>query len=209
MADKKIIAYMNAENEKDTTVLKIAEKYFHEGADGLFLYNYAKDAASKTEFLKLLEKINASSSLPFVAGYYTERSEDIKRLFEAGAARVVINERFLNEKEPNEALKQYDSEKLIVEIDSKGEFADYERSLHLKEMGFGAILLKHVDASARLNENIGKSHLPVIIRDSLTRHMISDIIDIDNVVGVATNYYRDKDLKKAKQGLKENGMLKS
>lgn len=209
MEHKKIIAYINAENEIASNVLKSAEKYARDGADGLFLYNYAKDAASKAEFLRLLEKIKASIDISFVAGYYTKQPEDIKRLFDAGAARIVINEKFLNEKEMNETLKQYESERLIVEIDSQGEFADYERSLYLKKLGFGAILLKHVDASPRLNNNIGKSHLPVIIRDSLVRHMISDIINIDNVVGVATNYYRHRDLKKAKFGLKENGMIKS
>lgn len=208
MAYKKIIAYINAENELDTMVLKIAEKYSHEGADELFIYNYAKDEASREEFLKLLKKVSSTVDIPFFAGYYAEKLEDVKKLLYTGACQIVVREDLLtNEESLEEAIERFGADKFIIELDSKGDFADYESSIHWERMGFGAILLKHVDASVRLEENINKSNLPVVIRDSLTRHTISDIINANNVIGVATNYYRHKDLMKAKQGLREHGVL--
>lgn len=208
MAYKKIIAYINVENEMDNVVLKAAEKYSHEGADELFIYNYAKDTASREEFLKLLKKIAGVVDIPFFAGYYIENFEDVKKLLYTGASQIVIREELMtNEESLEEAIERFGSDKFIIETDADGDFSAYEKSIHWERMGFDTILLKHVNASVRLEENINRSNLPVIIRDSLTRHMIGDIININNVLGVATNYYRDKDLMKAKQGLKENGVL--
>lgn len=208
MTYKKIIACINAENEMDTMVLRIAEKYSHEGADELFLYNYAKDEASREEFLKLLKKIGSVVDIPFFAGYYAEGFEDVKKLLYTGASQIVIREDLLtNEEGLEEAIERFGTDKFMIELQSQGDFSNYESSIHWERMGFGTILLKHVEASVRLAENIAKSNLPVIIRDSLTRHMIGDIININNVIGVATNYYKNKNLMKAKQGLRENGVL--
>lgn len=51
MAQKKIIAFINAENEVPANVECLAIKYSCEGADGLFIYNYTGDEASREEFL--------------------------------------------------------------------------------------------------------------------------------------------------------------
>ena len=208
MAYKKIIAYINAENELDSEVLRVVEKYSHEGADEIFVYNYAKDADSKEEFLKLLKKIAGVVDVPFFAGYYAEGYEDVKKLLYTGASKIVIRwDRIVNEESLEEAIERFGSDKFIIELESFGDFADYESSIHWAQMGFEMVLLKHVEISAYVEQNINKCSLPVIIRDSLTRNMMSELININNVVGVATNYYRTKDLMKAKQGLKENGVL--
>lgn len=209
MAYKKIIAYINAENEMASTVLKTVEKYSDEEADELYIYNYAKDTASRTEFLRLLQMVHDIVTIPFFVGCYVKSPEDVEKLFHTGASRLVIKEELFDEESLKEALQKFGQDKFMIELDSKGEFTGYERSVYWKQTGFGSILLKHIEDSKQLEENIGKSCLPVLIRDSLTRHMISDIININNIIGVATNYYRDKDLRKAKLGLQENGFLQS
>lgn len=208
MAYKKMIAYINTENELDSEVLKVVEKYSHEGADEIFLYNYAKDATSKEEFLQLLKKVANVVDVPFFAGYYAENYEDVKKLLYTGASKIVIRwDRIVNEESLEDAIDRFGSDKFIIELESFGDFAEYENSLHWAQMGFDMVLLKHVELSAKAEQNINKCSLPVIIRDSLTRNILSELININNVVGVATNYYRNKDLMKAKQGLKENGVL--
>lgn len=50
MAQKKIISFINAENEFPANVVNLADRYSCEGADGLFIYNYTGDEASREEF---------------------------------------------------------------------------------------------------------------------------------------------------------------
>ena len=51
MNHKKIIPFINAENEYPANVIQLANRYSCEGADELFLYNYTGDEASREEFL--------------------------------------------------------------------------------------------------------------------------------------------------------------
>ena len=43
--------------------------------------------------------------------------------------------------------------------------------------------------------------LPIWIRDSLVRNMASELLELDGCNALVTNYYREKDMKKAKQAL--------
>ena len=49
MNHKKIIPFINAENEYPANVIQLANRYSCEGADELFLYNYTGDEASREE----------------------------------------------------------------------------------------------------------------------------------------------------------------
>ena len=50
MAGKKLIAYINAENEAKGSIIRLAEKYNNEGADQLYLYNFDKDDFTRQAF---------------------------------------------------------------------------------------------------------------------------------------------------------------
>ena len=54
---KKIIAYINAENEMSSSILKKAADYEQNGADALFLYNYSKDENEREEFLLTVKHV--------------------------------------------------------------------------------------------------------------------------------------------------------
>lgn len=46
MSQKKIIPFINGENELSSGIVTLADKYSCEGVDSLYLYNYTGDEAS-------------------------------------------------------------------------------------------------------------------------------------------------------------------
>lgn len=207
MSYKKLIAYINAENELDSSVIRLAKKYDYEGADELFIYNYSKDEKSREEFLAILRTIKKEIDIPFIAGYYIERFEDIKKLLYTGVYRVVINKEFIrDESEVILAIKRFGSDKIWLEFDSNGDFSNGTEIEKHKQIGYGGIILKHIEVSEKLRERISNCVLPIIIRDSLMRNVLGEIILYDNVEGVATNYYKEKNIMKAKLRLKQENV---
>lgn len=204
MSYKKLITYINAENEYPQNVLEAAKKYALEGADEVFLYNYATDDATREEFLHLAKKVGREIEIPFMIGLYVPRFEDMKKGLYTGAERVVVKETLLTDKDALvEGISRFGGEKVWLEVDSEGSFTEQERILEYKEFGIGGVLLKHVEISESLKKNMAVLGLPIVIRDSLVRNNIQDLMELD-VVGVATNYYREKSLMKAKISMKEN-----
>lgn len=204
---KKIIGYINAENEIDTSVIRTAEKYSNSGCDTLLIYNYTRDEASREEFLKTARTISKSCDIPFTIGLYVERFEDIKKALYTGAKMVVVKQSLLKEETPlKEAIERFGTNKIIMEIDSIGDFKNYEYTKHLKELGVYGVLLKHVVISDSLKKNIKEADMPIIIRDSLTRNDLKELMSLENTNGVATNYFRDKDVMKAKRALMADGV---
>ena len=207
MANKKLIAYINAENETKGNVLYLAEKYSHEGADQLFLYNYAKDEASREALLALAKEINRTIDIPVILGLYVSRFEDVKKAMYTGAVRVVIKEAIMdNEEAVKEATGRFGADRVFVEVDSKGDFKNVDAMEHLKELGVYGIILKHVVISDTLLENMKKSEMSVIIRDSLIRNDLAELMSLEDVLGVATNHFENKVMMNAKYALKEQGI---
>lgn len=204
---KKLIAYINAENEIRGSVINRAEKYDHEGADQLFLYNYSKDEATRDSFLALAKKIIHSIDIPVVLGLYVSKFEDIKKALYTGAVRVVVKETILdNQLAIKEATDRFGADRIFVEVDSHGDFSNVKDIQKLKDMGVYGILLKHVVISDTLIENMKKSEMSIIIRDALIRNDLAELMSLDQVLGVATNHFEHKVIMKAKYALKDKGI---
>lgn len=207
MSCKKLIAYINAENENIGSVLRIAEKYNHEGADKIFLYNYSSDEKTKEEFLLLAREMSKRIDIPFSIGLYVERFEDIKKAIYTGAQHVVVKEAILKDESPiKEAANRFGEDKIFVEVDSAGDFKNVDDVLRFRELGACGILLKHVIISDTLFENIKKAEMQIIIRDSLVRNDLEELMSINHVQGVATNHFENKVIMNAKYSLKEKGI---
>lgn len=207
MEYKKIIGYINAENEVDSSVIRKASEYANSGVDSLFVYNYTRDDSSREEFLKTMKQVEKNCELPFSIGLYVDRFEDIKKALYTGAERVVVKQALLkNEAAVTEGSERFGKDKIIMEIDSIGDFKDYNYTEHLKEIGIYGVLLKHVVVSDSLKENIKKANLPIIIRDSLIRNDLMELMTLEDVEGVATNYFEGKNVMKAKKSLHEQGV---
>ena len=90
MECKKIIPYINAENEAAGSVLERAVHYERAGADALFVYNYSVVESEREEFLGTLRQVVRQVDIPVLAGIYVKRFEDIKKAVYTGAKMVVI-----------------------------------------------------------------------------------------------------------------------
>lgn len=207
MSQKKIIPFINAENELSSNVIGMADRYSCEGADSLFLYNYTGDEASREEFLSAVRKIEKQIDIPFMVGTYINRFEDAKKALYTGASKVVIRKAMLPaEKELNEILSRFDKEKLAIEIDMMHDFQTAEQLNAFYEMGFGTIVLKHVEMTERFKEAVAGCKMQLLVRDSLIRNDLSEILSLENITGISTNYFEEKDIYKAKRSLKKQGM---
>ncbi len=208
MSYKKIIPYINAENEVPGKVLRLAEEYAYGGADELLIYNYSKDEKSREEFLTLAKELSKKIDISFILGFHVDRLEDVKKALYTGAGAVLIKYTSLNDKNLlKEAADRFGSDKIVVEVDMM-DFMDAEEDLcHiLADYRVGKMLLKHVALSANTKTRIETAPMPIIIRDSLIRNDISSLLSISNVIGVSTNFFENKDIMKAKHALKAEGI---
>lgn len=207
MHRKKLIPFINAENEMAGSVISLADRYSCEGADGLYLYNFSGDDKSREEFLGVVRSIEKQIDVPFVVGLYVERFEDAKKALYTGASKVVLRKALLpEEKELKEILARFGREKLAIEIDMKADFQTAEQLDAFYEMGFGTAILKHIDTTKSFSEAIANTKLEVMVRDGLIRNDLAEIFSYQTVQAVMTNYFEEKDIYKAKRGLKKQGI---
>lgn len=200
MAYKKLIPFINGENELAANVITMAEDYCFAGADELFLYNYSSIESEREEFLATLKQIDRKVDIPFIVGMYVERFEDVKKAFYTGAERVVIKyDICTNEAVISEAVARFGSDKILIEI---GDDLSYEKISFPVDM----LLIKHVDAGELLAKKIQSCGKEVIVRDSLLRNDLEDLYKIPGVSGVSTNYFERKDLYKIKRNMKNAGI---
>ena len=197
---KKIIPFINGENENTANIVKLAEEYCFAGADELFLYNYSKIEKERQEFIETLKEVGKKIDIPFMAGMYTGRFEDVKKAFYTGADRVVMKYEICPSVSViKEAVGRFGSDKILVEIDEEIPF---------EKIAFpvDTLLLKHVDVGGPLQKKLIACGKEVVIRDSLLRNDLEDLLKLPGVIGVSTNYYENKDLFKVKRNMKDAGI---
>ncbi len=200
MAYKKIIPFINGENELAANVILQAEQYCFAGADALFLYNYSKIEKEREEFLSTLKAIDEKIDIPFYAGMYIGRFEDAKKAFYTGAERVVVKYDICrNEGILKEVSGRFGAGRIMVEIDGD---IDFEK-IHFP---VDTLLVKHVDVGAALERKLVKSGKSVIIRDSLLRNDMETLFKLPGVEGVSTNYFQGKELFRIKRNMKQAGV---
>ena len=200
MEYKKIIAFINGENEISANIVKLAEEYNFAGADELFIYNYSKIESEREEFLAALKEVGTAVDIPFFTGMYAARFEDVKKAFYTGADKVVIKYEICPSKGIiSEAAGRFGTDKIMIEVDEH---------LAFDKIAFpvDTLLLKHVDAGDLLARKIQDCGKNVVIRDSLLRNDLEELLRIDGVLGVATNYYENKNLYKVKSSMKKAGI---
>lgn len=200
MSNRKLIPFINAENEFADRVVIRAEQYCYAGADEIFFYNYSKMESDRDEFLTTMKRVEGKIDIPFIVGLYAARFEDIKKAFYTGADRVVVKYEIIPDKSVlDEAVGRFGKDRILVEIDGNEAFEQIPFPVD-------TLLLKHVDLGGSLQRRIMSSGKQILIRDSLLRNDLIDLMRLDRVIGVSTNYYEDKSLFRVKQNLKKEGI---
>ncbi|MDE7324668.1 MAG: bifunctional phosphoribosyl-AMP cyclohydrolase/phosphoribosyl-ATP diphosphatase HisIE [Lachnospiraceae bacterium] len=211
MEHKKIIPYINAENETAQSVILRAERYGRAGADALFVYNYSVVESEREEFFGTLRQITRQVDLPVLAGVCAKHFEDIKKAVYTGVRQVVLPYEKISSCELiKEGAQRFGNDKLIIELNAADE--KYATPLVLddivrevKDCGAAGLLIKHLTVTNGVRAKIKDARLPVLVRDSLMRNDMGTLLSMENVVAVATDYYEGKDIFAIKHALKEGG----
>ena len=204
MSYKKIIPYINTENEVLDNVLQLAKEYSYGGADELLIYNFNKNENYRNEFLAFSKQLSKEIDIPFSIGCYIESMEDVKKALYTGASCLLIDYNSLVNKDIiKQASKRFGANKIIISLDSS-ELQDKQDEILAS--GASKIMLKHLVLSPKVIKSIGNFDIPVLIRDSLIRNDIKKLLSIKTVQGIVTNFYEHKDLMKVKISLKEDGI---
>ena len=207
MSQKKLIPFVNAENEMPGSVISLADRYACEGADGLYLYNFTGDEKSREEFLATVRQIEKKIDIPFYVGIYVARFEDAKKALYTGASMVVMRKALLPvDKELQEITDRFSKDKLALEVDMRADFMTAEQLDEYYELGIGTAVLKHIDTTPSFSDTIAQTKMRVMVRDGLIRNDLAEILSYDTVSAVLTNYFEDKDIYKAKKALKKKNV---
>lgn len=204
---KQLIPYIYTAGELDANVEKLAFSYATGGADRLFFYDYSADEASHEAFLLLLRRLEKKIDLPFWAGTAVKRFEDVKKALYTGAEKAVLSYKELApDKEVKEASRRFGKDKMVLEIDMTDGFDALPSIVEKYREDFGCFLLKHVTVSPKFADILAKLPCEFVIRDSLVRNDLSELLKLPNVCAVSTNHFENKDLMKAKLSIKAEGI---
>lgn len=208
MKKKSIIPYINAENELESSVVSLAQKYSNEGADALYIFNYTGDEQSREEFLHIMRHVEKEIDIPFYIGCYAPRFEDVKKALYTGASWMVIRQaQVADDAVIKESVERFGKDKIWVEVDMSVGTKQAADFLRLKEQGFAGVVCKHVSLGPSYTQMLAQIDIPLLIRDSLCRNDLADLLEMHQIEGVMTNYFENKEIYKAKRALKNQGIL--
>lgn len=204
---KKIIPYLNCENEISNNIIAESIQYEISGADGLYLFNYSKDEASRNEFLMVVKEVIDRVDLPVLIGMYVERFEDIKKALYTGAEFMVIQDTdSLNYAVIQEGISRFGKDKIIIELEDSNDIYKEDKIRTICELGIYAIQIKHAVINEAFMKAIDSLGCFIIVRDSLSKNDLGTILTGNNILGIATNYFNGKEIWKVKKALKVQGI---
>lgn len=189
---KKLIAYINAENGIKENTIETAALYENFGADGILVYNHTENEQEREDFLALVKEMAREIDIPIIIGCYVKRFEDTKKAFYTGAYAVALNYSDIRDNTLlKESIDRFGEKHIFIEADmSLG--AQSPLAVDIKDGKVAAshnLLLKHVECSDALNAVLAAAAGEVYIRDSLVRNDIETLMSLEKVSAVATNFY--------------------
>jgi len=191
---KRLLAYINAENGVKDNLIETAALYENLGIDGLFVYNHSENETEREEFLLLVKDMARVVDIPIIIGSRVIRFEDIKKAFYTGAVAVSVLLTDLKDMAIlKEGIDRFGAANIYVEADmSNG--AD---SLVIEAYKSGRlspscnIIAKHTSQDEGLKMLVSQCAGDLIIRDSLVRNDIGTLMSIEKLSAVATNFYEN------------------
>lgn len=206
MACKKIIAYINAENELISKVYTMALNYANNNVDEIFIYNYSTREEDKNSLFEIAREIDKEIDVPVFLGLNVERLEDVKKALYTGAKKVVFKEKLLKDtKLIKEAMDRFGKESVVLEIEDYTVIYNDDFAAKYASNCGGAVILKHVVMSPKLTTYLNELPVLAYIRDSLVRNSVNDILEL-NTLGIMTNYYEKKNIIPVKRALRADGI---
>jgi len=165
----RVVKGVKFENLRDARdIVEAAQAYEKDGADEIVILDIAATVENRGTRMEWVKRLADSISVPFTVGGGIRTTDDMKALFDLGAAKASINTAAV--RTPNlisEAAKLFGKERLVVAIDAKKNSEDsgaprlevvvsggyeatglelVEWAKKVEELGAGEILLTSKDA---------------------------------------------------------------
>lgn len=206
MGCKKIIAYINAENELVSKVYTMALNYANNNVDEIFIYNYSTREEDKNSLFEIAREIDKEIDVPVFLGLNVERLEDVKKALYTGAKKVVFKEKLMKDTTVlKEAIERFGKENIVLEIEDYTVIFEDDFATKYVANSAGSVILKHVVMSPKLTQYLENLPIAAYIRDSLVRNSINDVLEL-NTIGIMTNYYEKKNIIPVKRALRADGI---
>lgn len=206
MGCKKIIAYINAENELVSKIYTMALNYANNNVDEIFIYNYSTREEDKNSLFEIAREIDKEIDVPVFLGLNVERLEDVKKALYTGAKKVVFKEKLMKDTTVlKEAIERFGKENIVLEIEDYTVIFEDDFAAKYVANSAGSVILKHVVMSPKLTQYLENLPIAAYIRDSLVRNSINDVLEL-NTIGIMTNYYEKKNIIPVKRALRADGI---
>lgn len=191
---KRLLAYINAENGIRDNLLETATLYENLGMDGLFVFDHSENETEREEFLLLVKDMARVVDIPIIIGCRVGRFEDVKKAFYTGAAAVSIELIDLKDMALlKESIDRFGAANIYVEADmTEGSNSPVLEALKSGRLSPSCnIIAKHTSRDDGMKDLIALCAGDLIIRDSLVRNDIGALMAIDKVSAVSTNFYEN------------------
>ncbi len=191
---KRLLAYINAENGIRDNLLETATLYENLGMDGLFVFDHSENETEREEFLLLVKDMARVVDIPIIIGCRVGRFEDVKKAFYTGAAAVSIELIDLKDMALlKESIDRFGAANIYVEADmTEGSNSPVLEALRSGRLSPSCnIIAKHTSRDDGMKDLIALCAGDLIIRDSLVRNDIGALMAIDKVSAVSTNFYEN------------------
>lgn len=115
MSQKKSMLCINAQAESPESVCSKVKECEKNGADSVFVYQYSADEIEREGFILFLRELTESVDISVYAGCFVNRLEDVKKVYYAGAKKVVLVKEYLaDEAVIEQADTKFGAESVLV-----------------------------------------------------------------------------------------------
>jgi cyclase len=213
-----------------------AKAYDEQGADEIAFLDITASYEERDILIDIVHRTAEQIFIPLTVGGGVRRSEDIRKLLNAGADKVSINTAAV--KDPSfveRASKRFGSQCIVIAIDAKRKGENWEVFTHggrtptgidavewakrMEDMGAGEILLTSMDRDGTkdgydialtrtISEQVG---IPVIASGGVGKleHLYEGLVlgKADAVLAASIFHYREYTIVQVKSYLKEKGVV--
>lgn len=213
--------------------VEIAKRYNEEGADELTFLDITATHLGRDTIVDVVEKVARELFIPLTVGGGIKTLDDISRLLNVGCDKISLNSAAIHN--PNlidEAANKFGSQCVVVAIDAKSFDGGYHVFINggridtgkdafswakeVQERGSGEILLTSMDRDGTKNgydlditRMFSKLNIPVIASGGAgNMEHIKDafLAGADACLAASIFHFREVEIKKLKEYLRENGI---
>ena len=165
----RVVKGVKFENLRDARdIVEAAQAYEKDGADEIVILDIAATVENRGTRMEWVKKLAESISVPFAVGGGIRTTDDMKALFDLGAAKASINTAAVRTPELiSEAAKMFGKERLVVAIDGKKnpEGSDAPRLEVVVSGGYDATGLELVEWAKKVEE-LGAGEILLTSKDA-------------------------------------------